>query len=506
MFKFDLIVEVFDDESGYTYVLEEMYMYDAISKGLFTRVCWAHINDELIEVNTGNAIKTQIEEIEITYDVNEYVLDHYLSTDINATSGTQSGSKFNLGETIYLFIKKPLNTAQYEYSVNEYEYEKLDEQWYRQAIYVHQDNADLYTIYVNRQLQNYEIIFKSYDGTEICKSLYGYGSNPEYYGDDKHLLRAEDEKYTYEFVGWNPLITTVVEDATYITRFIAIPKEYIVSILSSENGVVNHINENNIITCEDAFTYIFIPNEGYVIKDVKINGVSVGAVSNYTFKNVTRNQTISVEYEIKKFNILLSVEGQGSLTSNKTLENVAYGEDIIFTISTQEGWELSKVYINGKSINIFNDQLVVSYINEDINILAIFKENEKVATFSFNTTDIAIIVGTIIISILLIVLIVKSHKNTKKRKIEASMQKVIVPENQPKVQKDHTLHENPYQMPTQNSISQTKTTMFRKALEFVKSREQHFILFCNKYKIDYQNDYNNAVLRYYQAYLRSLKK
>ena len=48
--------------------------------------------------------------------------------------------------------------------------------------------------------------------------------------------------------------------------------------------------------------------------------------------------------------------------------------------------------------------------------------------------------------------------------------------------------------------------MLQKASEFVKGREDHFNAFCNKYNIDRKNNYNNAVLRYYQAYLRSLKK
>jgi len=39
----------------------------------------------------------------------------------------------------------------------------------------------------------------------------------------------------------------------------------------------------------------------------------------------------------------------------------------------------------------------------------------------------------------------------------------------------------------------------------VQDKQDNFISFCNRYNIDYQNNYNNAVLRYYQAYLRSIK-
>ena len=45
-------------------------------------------------------------------------------------------------------------------------------------------------------------------------------------------------------------------------------------------------------------TYIITANSGYHIKDVKVNGSSVGAVATYTFTNVTANATITVEFEV----------------------------------------------------------------------------------------------------------------------------------------------------------------------------------------------------------------
>ena len=47
----------------------------------------------------------------------------------------------------------------------------------------------------------------------------------------------------------------------------------------------------------------FYPDTGYEIKNVLIDGVSIGAVEFYLFENVTQMHTITVEYQIKKFNI-----------------------------------------------------------------------------------------------------------------------------------------------------------------------------------------------------------
>jgi len=43
-------------------------------------------------------------------------------------------------------------------------------------------------------------------------------------------------------------------------------------------------------------TFTITPNTGYHILDVKVDGSSVGAVSTYTFTNVTANHTIEATF------------------------------------------------------------------------------------------------------------------------------------------------------------------------------------------------------------------
>jgi len=329
------------------------------------------------------------------------------------------------------------------------------------------------------------------------------------YGTSKTFTIIPNENYGISYIELNGerigikhsvVINNITENQTLKVAFAQI---FLITSISDENG---SITPSSSVALGNQKRFDFFPNVGYKIKDVKIDNVSIGAVSHYTFVNVDSAHTISVEYEIQKFNISLSVDGQGSLDTNSALENITYGEDRTFTISAEEGWELFKVYINGRSVNVSNNQLVISDIDEDMNIQAIFKEKEKVAAFSLDSTTIAIIIGTAIISILLIALLIKSHKNAKRRKIEDSMQNVLVPENEFKAENDYASYEKPYQMPEQPARPQPpQNPMLQKALNFVQDKQDNFISFCNRYNIDYQNNYNNAVLRYYQAYLRSIK-
>ena len=43
-------------------------------------------------------------------------------------------------------------------------------------------------------------------------------------------------------------------------------------------------------------SFIFTPNSGYAVSDVLVDGKSVGAVSSYTFENVTTNHTLKVTF------------------------------------------------------------------------------------------------------------------------------------------------------------------------------------------------------------------
>ncbi len=52
-----------------------------------------------------------------------------------------------------------------------------------------------------------------------------------------------------------------------------------------------------VVNCESGHSYTITPNAGFAIQDVVVSGIgSVGAVSNYSFTNVTANQTITASF------------------------------------------------------------------------------------------------------------------------------------------------------------------------------------------------------------------
>ena len=103
------------------------------------------------------------------------------------------------------------------------------------------------------------------------------------------------------------------------------------------------------ITPGSSQTFTITPNTGYKIKDVKVDGVSVGAVSTYTFSNVTSDHTIEASFEAITFTITASAGSGGYISPSGTV-TINYGESKTFTITPYSGYKISNVKVDGVSV------------------------------------------------------------------------------------------------------------------------------------------------------------
>ena len=93
-------------------------------------------------------------------------------------------------------------------------------------------------------------------------------------------------------------------------------------------------------------TFTITPSTGYKIKSVTVDGVNKGAISSFTFSNVTGTNTISATFEKKSFAISASA-GTGGTISPSGSVNVAYGESKVFTITPSTGYKIKNVVVDG---------------------------------------------------------------------------------------------------------------------------------------------------------------
>ena len=80
-------------------------------------------------------------------------------------------------------------------------------------------------------------------------------------------------------------------------------------------------------------TFTITPDTGYHVADVLVDGVSVGAVTSYTFTNVTANHTIAASFAINTYTITAIGRGQRRHHRPAGAVTVNYGANQTFTIT-----------------------------------------------------------------------------------------------------------------------------------------------------------------------------
>lgn len=110
------------------------------------------------------------------------------------------------------------------------------------------------------------------------------GSAPDYYSSSfPWRMTAAD---SYPVLKGTPYTEPVSSAATY----------YSVSAGAGAGGSIAPAG-NIVVEAFQQVTFTITPENGYVISDVLVDGVSVGAVSNYTFPSATANHTVEAIFE-----------------------------------------------------------------------------------------------------------------------------------------------------------------------------------------------------------------
>ncbi len=124
----------------------------------------------------------------------------------------------------------------------------------------------------------------TYDDYAIANvSINGINYGSDYSKFTLEMNRSYNVKITFKKVNTN-ILYTVTSDALG-EGTIVLQKNG-----TKVTGSSVKVNYNDILSCR------FVPEENYAVKDVKVNGKSVGAKDSYILENLRTNVTISVEF------------------------------------------------------------------------------------------------------------------------------------------------------------------------------------------------------------------
>ncbi len=126
--------------------------------------------------------------------------------------------------------------------------------------------------------------------------------------------------------------------------------QFLMHTILASAGAGGTITPSGTITVSDGATQAFAiaANPCNHIVDVVVDGVSRGAVANYTFTNIVVNHTITASFAIDVYTIDASAGAGGSITPSGLLP-VNCGSDETFSIAANSCFSIADVVVDGTS-------------------------------------------------------------------------------------------------------------------------------------------------------------
>ena len=147
---------------------------------------------------------------------------------------------------------------------------------------------------------------------------------------------------TYTFL---PLTAAHTIGATFVANI------YTITATAGNGGTITPAGATTVAYNADR-TYTIAANTGYHVSDVFVDGVSVGAVTTYTFTGVTANHTIYAAFDLNEYTVTVNQPSHGAITPGTT--TVLYGATPSFVITPATGYNVTAITVNGSNVNLNN--------------------------------------------------------------------------------------------------------------------------------------------------------
>jgi hypothetical protein len=135
-----------------------------------------------------------------------------------------------------------------------------------------------------------------------------------------------------------------------------------------------------------SLTFTMVPDAGYRISDVNVDGSWIGPKTTYTFTNVTAPHTIDASFEINQHTITATAGSGGTITPSGPVK-VDDGGSLTLTITANTGYRISDVEVNGTMLGV-TKSYTFSNVTSDHTISATFKQMQIISLpFSDNFED-----------------------------------------------------------------------------------------------------------------------
>ncbi len=197
------------------------------------------------------------------------------------------------------------------------------------------------------------------------------------------LALAAPERVEYELVGWyfdrsfTNACSVDYEVKTDLSLFAKwTVKTFAVNVNAKEGGSVELLSASPIVY-GSYLSFSAIPNEGYCVSLIKVNGVDYSPVAGIngkvtrTISTITSVQNVEVTFVKKQITVTLSnTEGGTSDKNGSTVLECFSPYTVLFTASV--GYKLSYITVNGVKTFVRNSRYTIDSVTADTVIRAVF--------------------------------------------------------------------------------------------------------------------------------------
>ena len=171
--------------------------------------------------------------------------------------------------------------------------------------------------------------------------------------DGQTITFQPDTPLAYNQTYTATITTGAVSEAGYVLTsdytwsFTTAGGDHIINASARDHGQVSPSGDVAVAAGGTQLVDI-IPDPGYHVIEVVVDGLSVGAVSQYTFSNVTEAHAIEAVFAIDNYSILAAATTGGSIYPSGEVD-IIYGANQSFSIQPQEGYYIQDVSVDGVS-------------------------------------------------------------------------------------------------------------------------------------------------------------
>jgi hypothetical protein len=143
----------------------------------------------------------------------------------------------------------------------------------------------------------------------------------------------------------------------------------------------------------DTLTFTIMPDAGYEVQSVIVDGANRGAVTTYTFANIAANHTISAYFKTITYTITAATDANGTISPPGVIfVNIGAGKT--YTITPKPGYHTADVLVDGTSVGAVGTY-VFTNVTSSHTITATFAENPAYTITAPDDMDFAGMHGSI---------------------------------------------------------------------------------------------------------------